>query len=78
MNCSFQVSMIAKDDYVGRILTGRIISGVVRLGDKVHALRQAGPEDVKGVIHADSEDDKGVVKIEEGRVCDQILLVLNY
>ncbi|PWA99311.1 elongation factor family protein [Artemisia annua] len=62
------VSMIAKDDYVGRILTGRIISGVVRLGDKVHALRQAGPEDVKGVIHADSEDDKGVVKIEEGRI----------
>lgn len=45
--------MMEKDPYVGRTLTGRVSSGVVRVGDKVHGLR-----------HTDS----GVVKIEEGKV----------
>lgn len=47
------VSMMEKDFYLGRILTGRVYSGVVRLGDRVHGLR-----------HKDS----GVEKIEEGKV----------
>ncbi|KAL4573199.1 hypothetical protein LXL04_019998 [Taraxacum kok-saghyz] len=47
------VSMMEKDDYVGRILTGRITSGVVRINDRVHGLR-----------HTDS----GVIKIEDGKV----------
>ncbi|GMG98550.1 hypothetical protein Nepgr_000390 [Nepenthes gracilis] len=47
------VSMMERDFYLGRILTGRISSGVVRVGDKVHGLRSMGME---------------VQKIEEGKV----------
>uniref|UniRef100_A0A803M6K2 Tr-type G domain-containing protein n=1 Tax=Chenopodium quinoa TaxID=63459 RepID=A0A803M6K2_CHEQI len=47
------VSMMEKDSFVGRILTGRISSGVLRVGDKVHGLRAT---------------DTGVQKIEEGKV----------
>ncbi|KAL3502709.1 hypothetical protein ACH5RR_037158 [Cinchona calisaya] len=47
------VSMMERDSYLGRILTGRIFSGVVRIGDKIHGLRNA---------------DSGTVKIEEGKV----------
>nr|VDD14324.1 unnamed protein product [Brassica rapa] len=34
------VSMMEKDFYLGRILTGRVSSGVVRVGDKISGLRQ--------------------------------------
>ncbi|PIA35051.1 hypothetical protein AQUCO_03600006v1 [Aquilegia coerulea] len=47
------VSMMERDFYLGRILTGRISSGVLRVGDKVH-----------GIQHKDS----GVEKVEEGKV----------
>ncbi|KAL0311512.1 UNVERIFIED_CONTAM: 50S ribosomal subunit assembly factor BipA [Sesamum angustifolium] len=47
------VSMMERDNYVGRILTGRIHSGIVRVGDKVHGLHST---------------DSGVVKMEEGKV----------
>ncbi|KAL0785465.1 hypothetical protein Bca101_001711 [Brassica carinata] len=47
------VSMMEKDFYLGRILTGRVSSGVVRAGDKVTGLRNT---------------DSGSVKIEEGKV----------
>ncbi|RDX68344.1 typA [Mucuna pruriens] len=47
------VSMMERDFYLGRILTGRIYSGVVRVGDRVHGLRNK---------------DSGVEKIEEGKV----------
>ncbi|GAB2274757.1 hypothetical protein Dimus_009530 [Dionaea muscipula] len=47
------VSMMERDFYLGRILTGRISTGVVRVGDRVHGLR--------GV-------DTEVQKIEEGKV----------
>ncbi|KAK7312848.1 hypothetical protein VNO77_37032 [Canavalia gladiata] len=47
------VSMMERDFYLGRILTGRIYSGVVRVGDKVHGLRNK---------------DSGVEKIEDGKV----------
>lgn len=50
----FQVSMMEKDNFVGRILTGRISSGVLHVGDRVHGLGVA---------------DSRVVKIEEGKVC---------
>ena len=46
--------MMERDFYLGRILTGRIDSGVVRVGDKIHGIRGT---------------DDGVVKIEEGKVC---------
>ncbi|KAL2937926.1 GTP-binding protein TypA/BipA-like protein, partial [Bienertia sinuspersici] len=46
------VSMMEKDSFLGRILTGRISSGVVRVGDKVHGLRIT---------------DMGVDKVEEGK-----------
>lgn len=36
------VSMMERDNYFGRILTGRITSGQVRIGDKVHGLRLKG------------------------------------
>ncbi|KAI3994880.1 hypothetical protein MKX01_037431 [Papaver californicum] len=47
------VSMMEKDDYLGRILTGRITSGVLHVGDRVHGLRIT---------------DSGVEKFEEGKV----------
>ncbi|KAK4255566.1 hypothetical protein QN277_008552 [Acacia crassicarpa] len=47
------VSMMERDFYLGRILTGRIHSGIVRIGDKVHGL---------------SNKDSGVVKIDDGKV----------
>lgn len=45
--------MMERDFYLGRILTGRLFSGVIRAGDKVHGLRHK---------------DAGVEKIEEGKV----------
>ncbi|KAG8055412.1 hypothetical protein GUJ93_ZPchr0001g31194 [Zizania palustris] len=47
------VSMMERDFYLGRILTGRVRSGLVRVGDKVHGLRST---------------DDGVQKIEDGKV----------
>ncbi|KAL5130937.1 GTP-binding protein TypA/BipA [Glycine soja] len=47
------VSMMEKDFYLGRILTGRIYSGIVRVGDRVHGLRNK---------------DSGAEKIEDGKV----------
>ncbi|KAG8386833.1 hypothetical protein BUALT_Bualt03G0190200 [Buddleja alternifolia] len=46
------VSMMDRDNYLGRILTGRISSGILQVGDKVHGLHKT---------------DSGVVKIEEGK-----------
>lgn len=45
--------MMERDYYLGRILMGRISLGVIRIGDKVHALRAT---------------ESGVQKIEEGKV----------
>lgn len=53
--------MMERDFYLGRILTGRINSGVVRVGDKIHGIRGT---------------DAGVVKIEEGKVCLSNLFLL--
>ncbi|WCJ30871.1 50S ribosomal subunit assembly factor BipA [Euphorbia peplus] len=55
LDASFKmlVSMMERDFYLGRILTGRITSGVIRVGDRVHGLRIT---------------DSGVEKIEEGKV----------
>ncbi|GER26323.1 elongation factor family protein [Striga asiatica] len=53
VDSSFQVSMMERDNYVGRILTGRIYSGILCVGDKVQGLQNT---------------DSGVVKIEEGKV----------
>ncbi|GKV02789.1 hypothetical protein SLEP1_g15179 [Rubroshorea leprosula] len=47
------VSMMEKDFYLGRILTGRISSGTIRVGDRIHGLRST---------------ENGVLKIEEGKV----------
>ncbi|MBA0781325.1 hypothetical protein Gotri_002258, partial [Gossypium trilobum] len=46
------VSMMEKDFYLGRILTGRVSSGIVRVGDKIHGLRSS---------------ESGIEKIEEGK-----------
>lgn len=48
--------MMEKDFYLGRILTGRVNSGVIRVGDRVHGLRTT---------------DAGVSKFEEGKVCGE-------
>lgn len=45
--------MMEKDNYVGRILTGRIYSGVLQVGDRVHGIHST---------------DSGTAKIEEGKV----------
>ncbi|KAG7022844.1 typA, partial [Cucurbita argyrosperma subsp. argyrosperma] len=54
------VSMMERDFYLGRILTGRIACGIIRTGDRVHGLR------VK---------DSGVEKIEEGKFYEVILSI---
>lgn len=46
--------MMERDFYLGRILTGRISSGIIHVGDKIHALRNT---------------ENGFEKIEEGKVC---------
>lgn len=46
--------MMDRDNYVGRILTGRIYSGILQVGDKVHGIHST---------------DSGTAKIEEGKVC---------
>ncbi|XP_077227485.1 elongation factor family protein [Tasmannia lanceolata] len=48
------VSMMERDFYLGRILTGRVSSGIIRIGDRVHGLR--------------SKEDAAIEKIEEGKV----------
>lgn len=52
--------MMERDFYLGRILTGRICSGVIQIGDRIHALRNT---------------DKGIEKIEEGKVISNITLM---
>ncbi|KAL5730593.1 hypothetical protein ACHQM5_003396 [Ranunculus cassubicifolius] len=47
------VSMMERDFYFGRILTGRISSGIIRVGDKIHGIR-----------HKES----GFEKTEDGKV----------
>ncbi|KAK6259849.1 hypothetical protein SCA6_014323 [Theobroma cacao] len=47
------VSMMEKDYYLGRILTGRVSSGIIHVGDRIHGLRSK---------------ESGVEKIEEGKV----------
>uniref|UniRef100_A0A2P2KZ90 GTP-binding protein TypA/BipA homolog isoform X2 n=1 Tax=Rhizophora mucronata TaxID=61149 RepID=A0A2P2KZ90_RHIMU len=47
------VSMMERDFYLGRMLTGRISSGIIHVGDRVNGLRVT---------------DSGVEKIEEGKV----------
>ncbi|KMZ68112.1 GTP binding Elongation factor Tu family protein, partial [Zostera marina] len=47
------VSMMERDFYLGRILTGRISSGIINVGDKLHAIHST---------------DDGVQKIEEGKI----------
>ncbi|KAK9131950.1 hypothetical protein Scep_011478 [Stephania cephalantha] len=47
------VSMMERDFYLGRILTGRISAGVIHVGDKIHGIRST---------------DSGVEKIEDGKV----------
>lgn len=47
--------MMEKDFYLGRILTGRVSSGVVRVGDKISGLRQT--------------ETGSSEKIEEAKVC---------
>lgn len=53
--------MMEKDFYLGRILTGRVTSGVVRVGDRVNGLRKT---------------DSGSEKIEEAKVRVHIALYL--
>lgn len=54
--------MMERDFYLGRILTGRIYSGIVRVGDRVQGLRNK---------------DSGVEKIEEGKVSRFLLAWLQ-
>ncbi|KAG0456514.1 hypothetical protein HPP92_024302 [Vanilla planifolia] len=47
------VSMMERDFYLGRILTGRVSSGILHVGDRIHGLRKIGG---------------GVEKIGDGKV----------
>ena len=46
--------MMERDFYLGRIMSGRIYSGIINVGDRVHGLRK---------------QDSGIEKIEDGKVC---------
>lgn len=50
--------MMERDFYLGRILTGRISSGAIHVGDKIQGLRCT---------------DCGAEKIEEGKVLVKLL-----
>lgn len=39
---SMLVAMLARDPFVGRLATGRVHSGIARVGDKVHVLHHTG------------------------------------
>lgn len=59
------VAMIERDPYVGRLATGRVASGRVRVGDKVRAIQHAdggggGGRGAGGVV-----DDLRVTRIEK-------------
>ncbi|MED6203973.1 hypothetical protein PIB30_004560 [Stylosanthes scabra] len=60
------VSMMEKDFYLGRILTGRIYTGVVRVGDRVHGLRN------KDSVAEKIEDGK-VVKLMKKKGTNMVL-----
>ncbi|KAG0455339.1 hypothetical protein HPP92_024631 [Vanilla planifolia] len=51
------VSMMERDFYLGRILTGRVSSGMLHVGDRIHGLRKIGG---------------GVEKIGDGKVTDAL------
>lgn len=52
--------MMERDSYLGRILTGRVSSGFIHVGDRVHGLRNK---------------DSGDEKIEEGKVCLHLIII---
>ncbi|TNE60940.1 MAG: translational GTPase TypA [Alphaproteobacteria bacterium] len=39
---SMLVSMLDRDNFLGRVLTGRVQTGTVKVGDPIHALRRGG------------------------------------
>lgn len=47
---SMLVAMLARDPFVGRLATGRVHSGVARVGDKVHVLHHTGEKGQEGRI----------------------------
>lgn len=58
-----QVSMMERDFYLGRILTGRISSGIIHIGDKIHGIRCT---------------DNGIEKIEEGKVGHPLCFIICF
>lgn len=53
--------MMERDPYLGRLVTGRIASGIVRVGDRVHGLRW---------------HDNVCKPVEEGKVRYSLVLVI--
>ncbi|MDR0695198.1 MAG: translational GTPase TypA [Holosporales bacterium] len=41
------VTMLEYDQYLGRILTGKVLSGIVRINDAVHALRPGAADEIE-------------------------------
>lgn len=59
------VVMLSRDDFVGRLVTGRVASGMAKVGDQIIALNRAGEKTDSGkvtkIFHRTGE--KGVVEI---------------
>ena len=69
------VTTIARDPFLGRILTGRIFSGTARQGDAVHTLSRTGAEIEKGRI-SKLLAFRGLERlpVEEGRAGDIVAI----
>lgn len=91
-NAPFQllVSLLDSDQYVGRVLTGKIVKGCANVGDEVHALRGDGKVVERArltklfsfqglkkipVEHADCGDIVAIAGLQEATVADTIASV---
>lgn len=72
------VSMMERDNYFGRILTGRIASGQVHVGDKVHGLRLKGSAgeviEVGKVVKLMKKKGTNIVPVESAGAGDIVSL----
>ena len=86
------VTTIERNPFLGRVLTGRIMSGAVRAGDAVHSLSRDGKEVEKGRISkvlafrglertpiesAEAGDIVAIAGLEESTVADTITIPQN-
>lgn len=67
--------MMERDPYLGRIVTGRIASGVVRVNDRIHGLRERNSQsEAFDVGKVSRECGISALSYEQGRWSPYVLL----